>query len=208
MSKHDWIDKEIESMQLDRNWADGVRETARTIANYPQAIVYTPDGNIIRSMDRLSTHELKRSLNALCTNLREAKSQDEFAENITDVLYGIPEFDVAHGAFSEMYMDLYHRFYIQNNTMFAYKLRDYHRADSLFFTRLSELEIIEYALYCSRLSIAGTRSPSNVCGRGDSSGADSLWGTANWCDTRSIWSTSDGPSLPILPAGGIDSGHF
>lgn len=206
MSKFDWIDREIEAMQLDRHWAAEVRETARTIATYPEAVTYTPDPGILPFMKGLSRWELDRSIEAMCTSLQQAQTQEQFEDSFKTAIYGIPEYNAAQEAFSTMYLDLYHKFYTENNTMFAYRLREYNRTNTLFFTRLSEMEIIEYALFCTQRRAAGERSPISICGHVYGTDANAHGSAANWSDPRSIWSMHSRSSVPILPAGGIDPG--
>jgi hypothetical protein len=110
---------------------------------------------------------------------------------------------MARFTIAEKYEDIYNKFHINNSVPFAYRLFERQNLSTIVFEKISDLEVMEYALHYRRRNARGISAgvfPSNQ----SANIADFNWGGASSHVIRSIWTGNPKQPVSRFPASSTD----
>ena len=197
------IEREIQAMQLDRDWADEIRKTVQVVRSYPQVLFYGVDDAMRDCATYLGADMWRDTLQAMVNGLRDLKKPDDFAGDYGVQIYGIPEWDMTSFIIAEKYEDIFNKFHVNNNVPFAYRLADRQNLTVIVFEKISDLEVMEYAMH-HRGRFASGISNGVFPGAESRNIADFNWGGASSNVNRLLWSRAPEQSVFGHPSSSAD----
>lgn len=197
------LEREMRAMELDRNWANEVRKTVATVRSYPDVIFYSVDEQMRACAEAMGADMWTDTLQSMVNGLRELKHPTDFLASYGDQIYGLRDWDMVRFTIAEKYDDIYSKFHVNNNVPFAYRLSERRNLSMIVFEKISDLEVMEYALHYRRRNARGISAgvfPSNQ----SANIADFNWGGASSHVIRSIWTGNPKQPVPRFPASSSD----
>lgn len=197
------IEREIQAMQLDRQWADEIRNTIATVRAYPQFIFYGVDEAMRETAVGLGADMWHDTLQALVNGLRILKDPQDFLKDYGDQIYGVHNWDMARFTIAEKYEDIYNKFHINNSVPFAYRLFERQNLSTIVFEKISDLEVMEYALDHRKRGAAGINAGIFPAGR-SADISDFSWGGSSSNLHKLHWTRGAESSIFSIPSSSAD----